>query len=303
MPPVFILLLSTVLFIIQYLLYVLQHFFNFLRKAAIDPEYYDKIKQMKKEFVRTERDYGVPCLHNITGQEKIICVIVHGFGSSKGSITAKMMLEELPRLGIGALAFDFPAHGESGVGGEFLRLENCLADMAAAEALARGLVPEAEIVYFASSFGAYITLLYLTEKKAGKRRAFLRSAAVSMPRIFFERMTPEQRARLETAGEVILDKTEYGYARDLKITKGFLDDLRRNDVFTIWQESFAELRMIHGEADRTVPLSDAKSFSGMFHTPLFVVPDGDHQLSVPGAPDQVLKLAAEFFLQFPPRFL
>jgi hypothetical protein len=29
--------------------------------------------------------------------------------------------------------------------------------------------------------------------------------------------------------------------------------------------------------------------------PLTVVPDGDHRLSVPGAPEQVLKLATAFF--------
>ena len=254
---------------------------------------------MKSEFISNSRDYGLPCHYSINGREKTVCVVVHGFGSSKESVTAKMMLVELPNLGIGAIAFDLPAHGESPVNGEFLRLSNCVEDLAQAEAYARSLSPEAEIVYFASSFGAYITLTYLATRKCGKPRAFLRAAAVSMPRVIAGRLTPEQRECLKTAGELILDKVEYGYIRDIKLTQGFFDDLERNDVFAVWREGFAELRMIHGESDETIPLCDAQSFAEKFNVPLIVVPDGNHQLSIPGAPEQVLKHAAEFFSPIP----
>ncbi|MCL2792578.1 MAG: alpha/beta hydrolase [Spirochaetaceae bacterium] len=249
---------------------------------------------VKIEFLSKDRDYEVPCLYNITGQEKVVCVIVHGFGSHKKSFTAKMMLEELPLLGIGAISFDLPAHGESEADGEFLRLNNCLADLAAVEAHARALAPKAEIVYFASSFGAYITLIHLAAKKKNCR-AFLRSAAVNMPSLLIQLLTPEQKRCLKTAGECIFEKAKYGYTRDLKLTQGLFDDLERHDVFTLWQKGLAKLCMIHGEADQTVPLSNAKSFAEMFHVPLTVALNGDHQLSIPGAPEQVLKLAADFF--------
>jgi len=251
---------------------------------------------MKSEVISNGRDYGLPCLYSIDGREKIVCVVVHGFGSSKNSITAKMMLEELPLLGVGAISFDLPAHGESEVDGEFLRLENCLADLAAVENLARNLAPEAEIVYFASSFGAYITLLYLAGRKNGGGRAFLRSAAVSMPRLHTW-LSPAQKAELETAGEIILKASEYEYSRDLKVTQGFFDDLDKSDVFKLWREGFAEICMIHGDKDETIPIGDARSFAERFDVPLIVVPGGDHRLSTPGAPEQVLKTAAEFFLK------
>jgi len=57
----------------------------------------------------------------------------------------------------------------------------------------------------------------------------------------------------------------------------------------------AELFMIHGESDDDVPLSDAESFAEMFHVPLSVVPNGDHKLSGPGMPEQVLESAVRFF--------
>ena len=249
---------------------------------------------MKHEFIVREHSYDVPCLHSINGREEIVCVVVHGFGSSKESPTAKMLFEELPPLGISVIAFDFPAHGESGVDGEYLRLANCLTDLAVAEARARSLAPGAEIVYFGSSFGAYITLVYLAVNGHYGRRAFLRSAAVTMPKLIHH-LKPEQKAQLEKAGEFTLDAEEYGYIRPLKLTQGFFDDLERHDVFTLWREDMAELWMIHGEDDQTILLEDARPFAEKFQVPFTVVPGGDHRLSIPGAPEQVLKLAVEFY--------
>ena len=252
-------------------------------------------RSVKKEWISEGRGYGVPCIYDIKGNEDILCVVVHGLGSSKNGFMAEMMLDKLPLSGIGAIAFDLPAHGESKVEGEFLRIDNCLDDFAAVEARAGVLAPKAEIVYFASSFGAYITLIYLAGREPGKRRAFLRSAAVSMPLFIGRRLTPEQRVCLESAGELVIHKEQYGYFRDLKITKGYCDDLGSHDVFAIWREGLAELRMIHGEADDKIPLADALSFAERFHVPLTVVPGGDHQLSIPGAPELVVKHATEFF--------
>lgn len=53
--------------------------------------------------------------------------------------------------------------------------------------------------------------------------------------------------------------------------------------------------MIHGESDETIPLSDVQTFAKKFHIPLTVVPNGDHRLSIPRAPEQVARLAADFF--------
>jgi len=231
----------------------------------------------------------------MNGNEKTVCVVVHGFGGSKDSFTAQMVLKDMPPSGIGVVAFDFPAHGESEVDGEFLRLDNCLTDLADIDARVRALAPEAEIVYFGSSFGAYITLIYLASGKQSNPRAFLRSAAVSMPRISMQLLRPEQLECLKTSGEIILDAQEYGYIRDLRLTQGFFDDLERHDVFSLWRDGLADLCMIHGESDDDVPLSDAESFAEMFNVPLTVIPNGDHKLSGPGMPEQVLQSAVRFF--------
>ena len=250
---------------------------------------------MKREALSNGRGYEIPCIWQVAGEESLVCIVAHGFGSSMESPTAQMLLAELPKRGMGAVAFDFPAHGASPVDGDFLRLEHCLGDLAAveAEARARARAPGAEIVYVGSSFGAYVTLLYLSEGRGRGRRAFLRSAAVCMPALFHNR-PPEEEARMAADGCVTLG-ADWGYSRPLKITRGFREDLDGHDVFARWRREAGAVRMIHGGDDKVIPLAEAERFAAAFGIPLSVVPGGDHSLSIPGAPERVLAEALAFF--------
>ena len=254
---------------------------------------------MTHEMLQTRQGYGVPCLHDIRGGEDLVCVVAHGFGSSKESPTAQLLLQGLPARGIGAAAIDFPIHGESPDDAPPLRLAYCFDALAAAEAKARALAPKARVVYFGSSFGAYTTLLYLAGRPHAGNRAFLRSAAVCMPELFHHRTEAEE-AQLQALGYVVLGE-DYGYARPLKLTRGFFDDLDSHDLFALWRPEEAALEMVHGELDETIPLAEARRFAGKFSVPLTVVPGGDHRLSLPGAPELVLERAAAFFLAEPRR--
>ena len=252
---------------------------------------------MEKVLISEGREYAIPCVYSIKGDEKQVCVVIHGFSSHKESPTAKMMVERLPDIGIGAIAFDLPAHGESEVDGRSLRISNCLNDIMAVTDKARALAPNAEIVYFASSFGAYLVLIYLAGLAKAKKtthRAFLRAAAVSMPMVVHEGLTPEQKMRLNDAGEFVLTEEE-GYSPELIITKEFLADLENNDVFHIWHKGIADLHMIHGEADEVIYFSDAEAFAKTFDITLTSIPQGDHQISEAGMPELVFETAEKFF--------
>ena len=102
---------------------------------------------MKTEWLATGRGYEIPCTFSIGRENTKACVVAHGFGSSKESPTVQMLLKALPEQGIGVVAFDFPAHGESRVDGEYLRVPNCTADLADVEALARTLAPEPSVLF------------------------------------------------------------------------------------------------------------------------------------------------------------
>ena len=150
---------------------------------------------MTQELLSGLNGYNIPCRHTIQGGESMVCLITHGFGSSKDSPTAQLLAGELPRHGIGTLALDLPAHGDSPVDGDALSIRHCLDDLARAEARALELAPGARVVYFSSSFGAYLNLIYLSTRPHRGTRSFLRSAAVEMP-LLFHSPTPEQAEEL-----------------------------------------------------------------------------------------------------------
>ncbi len=237
--------------------------------------------------------YDIPCLHSIRGDEQMVCVLSHGMGSSKNGATAQRMMAYMPRFDIPIIAYDFPGHGESPVDGAALRLDNCMNDLAAVETYARTLAPQAEIVYFGSSFGAYVTLVYLSTRPSAGRRAFLRSAAVEMPQLL-QGYADAHAQELQEKGYVLLDMD---YPHPIQITQGLLDDLARNNVFDLYQPGMAELFFIHGEADQVASYEAVCRFAQKKGAMLRTLPGGGHDLSGPGEAEDMQASAAAFYLR------
>jgi pimeloyl-ACP methyl ester carboxylesterase len=221
---------------------------------------FDRIKEtsLQKEIIPGKNGYDIPCLNNINGDETMVVIVSHGFGSSKDSASAPRVADTLPKHGIATFGFDFPAHGESPVDGDSLRIENCLNDLASVERHVHGLLPDAKIAYFSSSFGAYINLIYLATRPHLGVKSFLRCAAVAMPGIFRDETTAQQAKELEQKGFVTID---YDYFRPLKITKAFRDDLNTHDVFSLFQKGATEMMMISCTADQTASIDDRVVFA------------------------------------------
>ena len=163
----------------------------------------------------------------------------------------------LPERGIGVWSFDFPAHGDSPMGQEGLRVPFCMDDLETVEAWIRAKSPQVEVCYFASSFGAYITLLSLSRAPRNRPRAFLRSAAVTMPQLVARWLTPRAKKDLERRGYFVPD---YAYVREMRITPAFLRDLWEYDLFSRYTPELASLFMVHGALDEVVPVKDARRF-------------------------------------------
>lgn len=247
---------------------------------------------MKTEFIPGENGYEIPCLDDLIPGGKAAVIISHGFGSSKESPTAAAVSKALGEHGMGAVQFDFPAHGESPVNGEHLRMETCLNDLAAVEAYARARMPGAEIAYFSSSFGAYVNLIYLSTRKHAGEKSFLRCAAVDMPGIIRRGTTREQYEALDQNGFVMMDE---GYNRPLKLTRGFYDDLAACDVFRLYRPGTAELMMIHGTEDETASIGDARRFAKKSGAAFIQVEGADHRFLIPGGMNRVVDAAVRFF--------
>lgn len=233
----------------------------------------------------------IPVEYRLPADARRVCIIAHGFASSKASATAQMMLDHLEKLGLGAFAFDFPCHGESDAPWQQLTVDACLHDLRQVEAHVRALAPGAEICYFGSSFGAYITLLHLCGGTAAGRRAFLRCAAVDMDHAF-DHLAETIGCQLRQLGYALYDT---GYGPQLRLSAAFFDSLRGRSVFDLPLPEGARLEMIHGLCDDVVNPDHARAYAAHAGCRIDLIPEADHRIATDEGIQTLLERTAAFF--------
>ena len=255
---------------------------------------------MTNTYIEDKNGNKISCETAVPKDAKAFVIVIHGFGSRKESDTAQMMLRDLPEEGYGVLAIDLPGHGASSSFDIPLTIENCLDAIAAAESYLIETYEFPRIYYFASSFGAYLTLIHLSRRPHTGDKAFLRSAAVNMPELFTDDSHPELIRQLEEQGYLIFPNA--GPA-PVRLPKRFFEEIRDNDLFKIVPAAIdagafdgIDISMIHGECDETIDPAKAISFAGLCGFPIEVLPGEDHTLSTdPASPKRVSKAAIGFF--------
>lgn len=242
----------------------------------------------------------VPCVKSIPEKPKGIVISIHGFSSSKECATYKMLLRKLPEAGYGMIGIELPGHGREEALQETLRIEGCMNSIGAAEKYISETWPGMEVFYFASSFGAYITGLYISMREHLGRKAFFRSAAVNMPSLFVKKNPNEKEckwlAELEQKGYF---DANVDLGAPVRITKAMYHDLETNDLFEIFNLSrFGDnkVAMVHGAEDTVIDPNAAKAFARKFHIPLTVLEYEGHSLGgTPKTPETVAELAISFY--------
>lgn len=253
---------------------------------------------IKKEKLVLKTDAGlpVPCELAFPEEPKAFVVVTHGFGSSKESSTAQMMLHDLPPSGFGAIAYDLPAHGSAEALEAPLTCENCMDYLQTVESYVAERFVFPRIFFFSSSFGAYITLLSFSQHAHLGDKLFLRSAAVNMPELFPEDPGEEITSEIDKQGYYLLEDT--GPA-PVRITRQFLDDMNAGDLFKAAGSvpfDDIEVMMVHGEKDMVIDPEAAKRFAAENDIPLTIMPGEDHTLSTDlGSPAKVSQMAISFF--------
>lgn len=247
-----------------------------------------------------ENGYVVPCVSAVPDNPKAIVVMVHGFESSKECATGELLRRRLPPAGFGVICYDGPGHGTAEARKEPFRLGAGMASLARVEAYAHRTWPERPIYYFASSYGAYMTALYISTRRHLGGKLFMRSAAVCMPELFLG--TPENPidpAYLKQMDELGYATPNMGLGNPVRVPKGMLDDLRENDLFekfVPYPENDVRVQMVHGECDAVIPVEKALAFARKFRITIRVMRAQGHSLSdTPEAPERVADQAIAFF--------
>ena len=163
-----------------------------------------------------------------------------------------------------------------------------------------GMYPKAEICYFASSFGAYVTGLYISSRHHKGHKAFFRSAAVNMPSLFLKDDPTEEEKRLfEELAEKGYFEQGFGLGKPVRVTRGFIEDLAGHDLFALFDPDVLgphKIAMAHGAEDAVIDPAMAARFAEKFHITETVFPGEGHSLSDhPETPDRVVDLAIRLY--------
>ena len=244
---------------------------------------------MRSITLKSVHGHEIPCHATYNGEDKVL-IVCHGFGSSKSSPMVQALEKTMPEAGIGVYSFDFPAHGDSPTWE--LRVPWCIDDLEVVETHVRSVAPQAEILYFASSFGAFVLLNYLSARPHKGTRAMLRSAAVAMGGLVDTWVDEKAKAEIEEKGYFV---PEYDYVREMRVTPAFLQDLSDYDVFKTYRPGETTLFMVHGDRDSVAPPEAAWDFARKHGILLLRVAEGEHDLMGPGQLDRVLEAARSFF--------
>ncbi len=256
---------------------------------------------MKKPLkLSKENGCVVPCLADVPEGAGMIVIYVHGFESCKECMTAKVLFRRMPPEGIGVISYDQPGHGEAEARDEWIGIEACMDSLQAVENYAHEKYPEAEIVYFGSSFGAYVTGLYISSREHLGDKFFMRSAAVNMPWLLLgppgSEPDPESLALLKKQGYL---QPNLGVGDPVKVPEAMFQDLKEHDLFEEFNpDAFGKTacRMVHGEKDIVIDPKMASKFADKFGIPIVFMLGEGHSISLkPDSPDVVMDHAIAFF--------
>ena len=252
---------------------------------------------MEKFTIKKKNGQGISCVMEVPQPFRGIVIVVHGFSSSMDCGTYQMLLRRLPAAGYGMLGIELPGHGTGESSRELLRIPGAVDSIETAERFVTERYPSAPVFYFASSFGAYLTGLYISTRTHKGKKAFFRSAAVNMPALFVkERQTQEDLAVRKELEEKGYFDTNAGLGRPVRITKEMFHDLEETDLFRLFHPRDTQVMMAHGEEDAVIDPAAARAFSEKFGVPLVMFPEEGHSLgSNPATPDRVADLAIRFF--------
>ena len=251
--------------------------------------------------IQKNKNTAISCVKEIPSCPKGIVIAVHGFSSSKESATVSLLLKVFPKKGLGVIGIDLPGHGIGESLKETLSIAGAIDSIAAAERYAVSLYPDCPVYYFASSFGAYLTGIYISTREHRGRKAFFRSAAVNMPTLFIkDDPTEKEREQYRQLDEQGWFETGLDGHDPVRITRGFMQELGETDLFKLFSpEKYGihKVAMAHGENDTLIDPAQALRFAKMFGIPVTTFKGEGHSLSKNAStPFKVADLAAGLFL-------
>ena len=188
------------------------------------------------------------------------------------------------------VVFNWPAHGDDVK--KKLTLEDCDAYLTLVTDAVRTQYGVQELYAYATSFGGYLVLKYISEHPDPFRKIALRCPAVDMYDVLTRTiMKNDEYDRIMKGKEV-----QVGFDRKIIVTRAFLDSLQSNDIR---QRDFLNdsetILILHGTKDEVVPFDSGRAFADNNLIEFIPVDGADHRFVDPVHMNLANKYVMQFF--------
>lgn len=221
-----------------------------------------------------------------------IIIFVNGFAGHKdGSSTrtfSGLVTKQCP--GVAVLAFDLPGHGDDQK--QSVYLEDCLTYIGLVADYCRTELTVDSIYAYATSFGGYLTLDYISKHGNPFVKVAFRCPAIPMASVLYDTiMSPEERDAINKG-----DTIPVGFDRKVNVNLSFLQDLRKEDISLLDYSPYADkLFIVHGTKDEIVPFDGSQRFSTKNNIRLLAVENADHRFTDPSCMELANSTILDFF--------
>ena len=242
--------------------------------------------------IKSKQGYDIFIKEYIPEKIEKIIIACHGFGGDKNSSAIELLANNLLKENTMVVAFDFPAHGESKASDDRFTVENSINDLITVENYYREKYNKSEVGIFATSYGAYITLLKIQKYSNCYSKIVLRSPAICMDEIFENSILNENIEQFKIRGYSIL-----GYERKMKIPYKYYEELKENKLFNIYTKN-EKLLIIQGSEDDMAPISDSIEFIKEKNSKgkIIKILGADHRMKKEGELEKAIKYAVDYIL-------
>lgn len=239
-------------------------------------------------------NYKISAKSYIPKNMKEIVIACHGFAGDKESSAILALANELDKEKIGVICFDLPGHGESEVNADMLSIQNCIQDINAIEEYIIKTYGNIPVSIFATSFGAYLTLINMAKNSKKYKHVILRSPAIKMAEIYKDSLLRENEEKYKERGY-----TKLGFEREMLVPYKFLEELEANDLFKIYQDiTIPKINIVQGDKDDIAPIDDTKEFveKSNGNAQLYIIPGADHRMKKPGELEKAIEYSTKIIL-------
>ena len=249
---------------------------------------------MEKYFSVNEKGYSIRCKIYCNDMRGIRDIVLcgHGFAGHKDNSAAQKFSNKMlsKRKATAVVTFNWPCHGDDAR--KSLRLGECDFYLTTVlDYLRKRFNPE-HLFGYATSFGGFLFLKYISEHGNPFDRMALRCPAVRMSDSLRKTIMTDGELESIMSGKPVL----VGFDRKIKIDSKFLDEVKNVDLFALDFTPFKDyILILHGTKDEVVSFEDGKSFAAKNSLTFIASENADHRYKNTDLMDLAISQIIKYF--------